>query len=421
MLLKSTYVLVSPKMQLSLTLLFTIVVDILIGVALYFETSLPVGILYRGLLYFIGIIVLIKKNKANFFTFFFLVWIMFFSLWAITAEGFSLYREITFFFKATYVFAILEIIKGVKLPSRQKTQDLIFILKRYAQIVASCILFSFFTGIGLETYGKWVFGTTSFFVAQNDIGVSQLLVFAFLLFNKKTADIGWLWLIMVFSSLILLGTTTGMFGSIAVLAIYIFVKLVLSKLTSVLSLFLRGFAVIFLGATIVVSSVLLINYIKSSEYYSKKYSNVLKEGVRSRLTNAGDAYFEERGLFINIFGEGFSSYTTNLGNNAPEIKHSKSNYKDWLLVETDYYDFIGAFGILLTLIFYSFYFYWLALSGINFYNKKTIYSFSLFLIFIMAMGHGYMAGHVFYSPTVMGIMAIVITLIMHQLHKRKEV
>ncbi|WP_293297974.1 O-antigen ligase family protein [Allomuricauda sp.] len=146
----------------------------------------------------------------------------------------------------------------------------------------------------------------------------------------------------------------------------------------------------------------------------------MKEGVRSRLTNAGDAYFEKRGFFINTFGEGFSSYTTNLGNDAPEIKHSKSNYKEWLLVETDYYDFIGAFGILLTLFFYSFYFYWLTLSGIHFFNKKTIYSFSLFLIFLMAMGHGYLAGHVFYSPTVMGIMAIVITLIMHQSRKGEE-
>lgn len=418
--MKANLKIINSKRLLYLFLLVPVIVDLLIGVSMVLEINFSVGKVYRGLLYLVGFIFFIKRKRVNYWAIFIITWFAFFLIWIINSDNFSFSREITFFFKATYAFAVLELIKGVKIGSKTKIYYLHLILKRYGQVIASCILFSFFTGIGLDTYGKWVFGTTSFFVAQNDIGVSQLLVFAFLLFNKKIVDIGWVWLIMIFSSLILLGTTTGMFGSIAVLAVYIFVKLVLSKLTSALSLFLRVFAIIILGTTIAVSSVFLINYIKSSEYYSKKYSNVLKEGVRSRLTNAGDAYFDKRGLFINIFGEGFSSYTTNLGNDAPEIKYSKSNYKDWLLVETDYYDFVGAYGILLTLTFYSFYFYWLALTGINFYNKKTIYSFSLFMIFMMAMGHGYLAGHVFYSPTVMGIMAIVITLIMCQSRKRKE-
>lgn len=407
----------NSKRLLYLFLLAPVIVDLLIGISMVLEFNFSVGKVYRGLIYLAGFIFLIKRNRVNFWAIFNIIWFAFFLIWTICSDNFSFSREVTFFFKATYAFAVLELIRGIKIQPETKAFYLYLILKRYAQIIASCILFSFFTGIGLDTYGNWVFGTSSFFVAQNDIGVSQLLVFTFLLFNKKTVDIGWVWLIVIFTSLVLLGTTTGMFGSIAVLATYIFVKLILSKITSALSLFLRVFAIILLGSTIATSSIILINYIKSSEYYSKKYSNVLKEGVRSRLTNAGDAYFKKRGGVTNVLGEGFSSYTTNLGNDAPEIKYSKSNYKDWLLVETDYYDFIGAFGILLTLFFYSFYFYYLILSSINFYNKKSIYNFSLFLIFIMAMGHGYMAGHVFYSPTVMGVMAIIITLI-YQSYKR---
>jgi len=410
---------INSERVLYLTLLFPVIIDLLIGISMVLEIDLSIGKIYRGLLYLAGFFFLIKKNRINFWVFFNVLWFIFFLMWFVLGENFSFLREVTFYFKATYVFAIIELIRNTKMETKDKTLYLHLILKTYAQIVSSCILFSFFTGIGLETYGKWVFGTSSFFVAQNDIGVSQLLVFSFLLFNKKRVNIGWVWLIVIFISLILLGTTTGMFGSIAVLSVYIFVKLILSKLTSTLGLVLRGFAVLFIGGTIAISSVFLISYIKNSEYYSKKYSKVLKEGVRSRLTDAGDAYFEKRGLLVNLFGEGFSNYTTNLGNDAPEIKNSKSNPKDWFLVETDYYDFLGAFGIVLMLIFFSFHFYYLLLAAINFYSSKSIYSFSLLMIYIMAVGHGYMAGHVFYSPTVMGIMAIIITLVMLQTNKAK--
>ena len=124
-------------------------------------------------------------------------------------------------------------------------------------------------------------------------------------------------------------------------------------------------------------SVPTINVSKNSNYYSRKYDKILNEGFRSTLKDAGYTYFADRGVIKNVLGEGFSSFTTNLGNSAPKIKSSKKIYKDWLLVEIDIYDFLGSFGIVLAILFFSYYVYCFLLAFLNYYNKRNIYNFSL--------------------------------------------
>ena len=202
--------------------------------------------------------------------------------------------------------------------------------------------------------------------------------------------------------------------------LYVFIKLVLANILSISNFIFRISAVLILSICLIVSLVFLVNYIKESHYYSTKYDKILSEGFRSKLTNIGDDYFEERGLIQNIFGEGFSSYTTNLGNTAPEMKLSKGIYKDWLLVETDYYDFLGAFGITLSLLLFSFYILYFLFAILNYYNSRSAYQISILLIYTMALIHGFKAGHVFYSPTVLGVLAIFIYLINSYYYKKIE-
>ncbi len=404
----------SPKSQLLLILLFPLIVDVFIGIAYMFEISFPLGKIYRGLIYAVGVFYILKYNHKGFFANFFLIWLIFFFIWLFVSENFSFSREISFFFKLTYLFPVLQIIKINSLSIPVKKDFIFFIIKRYSQIIALLVFFSFFTKIGLQTYGKWVFGTSSFFVAQNDIGLSHLLVFTFLLFNKKTVKINWFWLLLIFLSLILLGTSTGMFGALAIVLLYVFFKLILSRIVSVKNFFLRIFAVFSLIILFVVSSVQLYIYIKNSNYYTRKYDKILNEGFRSTLKDAGDLYFIDRGPIANAIGEGFSSYTYNLGETAPDIKLSKADFKDWLLVETDPYDIFGSFGIFLTIIFFSFYLFCFLLAILNYYNTRNVYNLTLLLIISMSFVHSTFAGHVMYSPTVLGVLVIFIYLIQTQ-------
>lgn len=406
------------KRSLVLILLAPLLIDVLIGLSLMYEINFPIGKLYRGALYLIGVIVVIRSKQITFFVNFLIVWCFFFIFWLLYSQNFSASREISFLFKATYLFPVLQLTKSVNLELSNKVAYLFIILKRYAQIIASLVIFSFFTGIGIQTYGQWVFGTSSFFVAQNDIGLSHLLVFTFLIFNKEIVKISWFWLLLIFLSLLFLGTSTGMFGALAVVVLYVLFKLVLSSIKSIRNFTFRIVAIGGLFVLFTISTITLINYIKTSDYYSRKYESILNDGFRSRLKDPADTYFVNRGIVKNMFGEGFSSYTTNLGNTAPEIKLSKGDYKDWLLVETDPYDFFGSFGIILACLFFSYYVYCFLLAILNYYNNRNIYNLSLLLIFSMAAFHGIMAGHVFYSPTVLGILTIIVFLIQAEYYKK---
>lgn len=409
---------IKPEKQLFLILLMPLLIDVLIGVSFMYEINVPFGKAYRGVLYLLGVFSIFRYNIKGFFLFFLLMWSTFFMGWLVFSENFSVSREISFMFKATYLFAILQLIKSTSLDLNNK-KDLIFtILKRYSQIIAVLIIFSFFTGIGLQTYGKWVFGTSSFFIAQNDIGLSHLLVFTILLFNKGLFKVSWFWLFLIFLSLVLLGTSTGMFGALAAVMLYVFFKLLLAKILSVSNFLIRFFAIISLFVLFVAASISLYNYIINSDYYSRKYDKILNEGFRSTLKDPADMYFKNRGLLTNIFGEGFSSYTTNLGNSVPELKMSKAVYKDWLLVETDPYDFFGGFGLILTVFYFIYFIYLLLISLLNYYNDRSVYNLSLMLVFSMALFHSVMAGHVLYSPTVIGILTAVVFLIQAEYYKK---
>ena len=399
------------RLQLYIIILFPLFVDLIIGIGYYFDINLNIGKIFRGSLYVAGLTVSIMKNRFHIFHAILFFWSLLFLFWLIFSENFNVSRELTFLFKTTYIFPILFLLENIKIKKEVLKAKILFILKTYSQTIAGFILFSFFTGIGLQTYGSWVFGTTSFFIAQNDIGLSQLLIFSLLLFNKEKFKISWFWLSLIFLSLILLGTTTGMFGSLLIVFLFIFLKLILSQIVSIRNLIFRLIASISLVLLFSASSFFLFNYIKNSNYYSIKYEQILETGVRSRLTNAANTYLETRNFVFSFFGEGHSSFTTNFGNSAKYLKDSKKDYKDWLLVETDLYDFYGSYGIILSLIFVFFYAHILLLAIINYLNKKDIYTLSLLMVVFFAIIHGLFAGHVFYSPTVLGIFAGIIFLI----------
>lgn len=66
------------KRSLVLILLAPLLIDVLIGLSLMYEINFPIGKLYRGALYLIGVIVVIRSKQITFFVNFLIVWCFFF-------------------------------------------------------------------------------------------------------------------------------------------------------------------------------------------------------------------------------------------------------------------------------------------------------------------------------------------------------
>ena len=133
----------------------------------------------------------------------------------------------------------------------------------------------------------------------------------------------------------------------------------------------------------------------------------MDKGIRSDVTVWSQTYFEDRSVAKSVFGEGISSFSKNFAYLAEGAKKAKYKKKG-AYVERDFHDIKGAYGwfLLSTLLF--FYGMLLLRTFMYFINRKTMFYLSIALVVTLTYLHGYLAGHVFYSPTVAGILAAVI-------------
>ncbi|WP_034060371.1 O-antigen ligase family protein [Lacinutrix jangbogonensis] len=347
--------------------------------------------------------VYIKKKDINIVNFFVIVWAFHLPLWFFLDDQFSLPYEFSFLLKSTFFFIIYEALRRITVVNKEKY--IIKYLKLYYKAATGLICFSFITGLGLSTYGKWGFGTKSFFSAQNDIGITILILFAFFLFNKRDFRIHWLWLLTGYLSLLFMATTTGMLISTAIFLLYIFLQFLYGKMSV-----LKKVIIFFLSFIALISTTIyMYSMIQSSNYFSTKYEKILEKGVRSDVTNWANDYFDSRGNTKMIFGEGMSSFSNNFARSSKGDKKKLSKEKG-AYVERDYHDIKGAYGTVLLSIMLFFYGLLLFKLTFKFLNEKSFFSLSVLIICCLAYLHGFMAGHVFYSPTVAGILASIFIL-----------
>ena len=241
-----------------------LIVDFANGIMESLGIEFSPGRIYRGSIWLLGLFYLIWRQKWTFVQIFILFWLFHVLIWYYLDDKFNFAYDLTFLLKVTYFLVVYEILKTIEM--RSKSAYILKFLTLYYKVVTALICLSFITGIGIPTYGQWGFGTKSFFSAQNDIGITILMLFTLALFNRKRLGLNWFWILIGYFSLVLLGTSTGMVISTLVLLFYAIIQFSIGKMGPVKRLaIITALSFIVLG-----SSVAIYRLISTTPYFFKE-------------------------------------------------------------------------------------------------------------------------------------------------------
>jgi hypothetical protein len=298
------------KYVLFMIIPFSIIIDLFNG---YFQIVLgydfSIGVMYRGLIFLLllGFLFTSKQGLKYYIVSLIFFFVLSLFIWSLTQQYFSPMVEIKFFIRLLYQYVILSFLLAFS--------DLInfyYIFKLiviFGLIGGLSIIFSYLTGIGLETYGDYAFGIKSFFNAQNDISLALLLslnLTIYMLNIVKEKSFYVISALVVSIGLLLLGTRAGMIGVAIVWLLNILGLLVLKdenmriKLTFKVIISIFSFFVI--GVFLYYTYQLMTEYSYMLEKFNFEDKSIF--GVRGILIQAAIVRIENFNLLEILFGYG---------------------------------------------------------------------------------------------------------------------
>ena len=113
-----------------------------------------------------------------------------FIVWTATGPTKPAY-DISVIVKVLFPTIILGFLFYINDKTKLTADQLINLFLGFCFVASVAIVFSLITGIGINTYGdgevSYTYGTKSLFKAQNDMGVTLLVGYAFALYNYSRA------------------------------------------------------------------------------------------------------------------------------------------------------------------------------------------------------------------------------------------
>ena len=385
-------------------LVFVVFVDILNGIYFYlFNSNLLIASLYRGSIVAISSLFVFFSNrvlKISFHILFIIFfWVLLLAFWWIFSD-INLLSEMNSFLRITYALWLFSLLIYFS-PAIERRKVLGFI-ELYLGIVSTAIYFSFVTKIGISTHSGYTFGTSSFFIAANTLGISVLSLLAILLFRDLTKK-KFVFYLIIGVSLFLIGSLTAIVGVILLFTIRLIAYLFFQKSTNLSQLIRKNLISILFFIGLIQLVYIVYDFLSEFYFYNRKVALYLEQGPRAELTNVAHEYLVERPLYENLFGEGKSSFLKNYASQFSEGYKAK----DESSVENDIYDFIGAYGIVFFILLCSWYFKYYITAIKIFLAKKDLTSTGLCLSFTLLFGHSFVAGHVLGTPMALNSLAIL--------------
>ncbi len=398
---------------LFMILVFPVIVDLLNGFLTHFMgVDFSVGIMYRGLIFLISLPVFLFHKDALWKLYLFTIaifWIISCVLWA--ASGiFDPTKELVFFIKMIYPLVILPLVLYLVKSYKIEIDELIKYPVSYCTIAGASILFSLLTGLGIEfTASKFSFGAKSFFVAQNDIGLSMLvgLTLSLYMFFKSFKWRYFFSSLLIMIGLIGLSTRTGIMGAIGIFSFLMLVIVFYGKRAVNIGYVAKGFIVSVFSIFLVVVTIKVIELVKEYEYIFTKFQSLTYEHPRQHLFNAGMDRIDSRSWLFDIFGESSTNFKLEVGSRIV------NEYNDGLLVEVDYVDLIGIYGWIMTILILAFPLYMFLKILFLFLTGRSFRDLIFLLCMTVFLTHSFLAGHGIISPLVATIMVVVYTYIFH--------
>lgn len=394
----------------------SIIVDLINGyLQLKLNINTPIGQLFRLTIISFLIFFLLKKS-LNKITKYAIIWVLLWFInciiWVLSYSiydiSFSISIEINDMIRIVYTLLMIGFF--IKYYDYYGTSSLLKIVQNYGALIALCIIFSFITGFGQYSYGEnYGFGTKSWFIAGNDIGITMIftLIASSVNLFRSFSSYNLLSYLTIFIGSLLVGSRVCIFGasytivSTIIYFIFFFTPKKQDKIKYYISLILLLPLIIY-GCIIFVSLI----YSLLDNYALARLSIESIGSARDNLTLTTTKYIESLNGLSLLIGRGASEcynyIATHIGYDTP--------FKS---TEADIYDLIGSYGFLFGLFTLLPFFHWTLKSIVKYLKNRTYINYNSCLICILFLAIGSLSGHCIRNNMVAPIYAIFIGMLYH--------
>lgn len=271
----------------------------------------------------------------------------------------------------------------------------------YGAGAGAIILVLALAGVGLYSYGDYSEASSGFFSASNDIGLAMLIGLspAFYLFVVERSVSHGLMSLVIVAGLLVLGTRTGLLGSILVPgSVLVFVApIVFSRRRWVTASVVGAICVI--GVTAVTA--FQIQRMQRDPYNAARFAMLLSADYgRVSLMRDATESLANRSVTELLLGRGASAHRWP-GPGRPGDPEAD------LLAEVDWIDIAGTQGIIYAILIHGFYLLVLVHPR---RARGNLYNVPIGVAIVVFLGHSALAGHALTSPTAAGALAPLLAL-----------
>jgi len=405
------------KLLLFFIIAFPVVIDLLNGFITFFiGLDFSIGVLYRGLIFVCSLPVFILQKDKIWKVYILIItglWMLSCIIWAGSGM-LQATKEVMIFIKMIYPFIILPLLYHIVKKYRIDIDYVISCSVTYCAIAGASIIFSLVSGLGIEfSASKYSFGAKSFFVAQNDIGLSMLIGYtlSLYLFFRKFSFKYFLSTIIIMAGLIALSTRTGIMGALGVFIFLMFAIMFYGKRSVNISYFSKVFIFSFFAVAVAIGTVKVIQLVSEYEYILKKFQALSYEHPRQNLKQVAHNRISGRHWVYNIFGEGMTHFKMEVGNRLIGAFDVSAEGQP---VEVDYLDLMGNYGLIMTLMILLFPVYLFLKILLKFILNRNFRDLIFLICILLFLVHSTLAGHAIISPLVATNMVVVYIYILYR-------
>ncbi|WP_169930374.1 O-antigen ligase family protein [Pseudidiomarina aestuarii] len=392
-------------------------VDTLFGIFSFLGLgALKVSLLYRlTITVIILVMMFVYQNILSWYMKFMLLgWA--FLLWVLTwpAGDLELVTQVNHILRLLYPFGLGLLTYKLLSTFPQFSQRTLAGIGHYGWVVGVFVVFSAFTGLGLESYGEHAFGIKSFYFAGNDTGLAALLalccLFCVLYYQPSPLRFGAI--LFCLSGLILMGTKAGWAGALLVSFSYLIVFLFFKKTQGSVGVMLKGATVIGMVAVVAfAASIIVPNYDRISYQIEQFQALAAGQNPRAELIQAADRHFTDYPDQLALIGNG-DRFDAGVGERYFVTFNNTLGTTTNKLVEQDWYDLRGHYGMPFALFVTLGHVAFLLLAGWQWITRPRVISFTLLLALSLFMGHAMLAGHAFLSGQSGGLAGVLYGLLL---------
>lgn len=400
---------------------------------------LSVGVVFRGLLVVLAVVVLMRMRAAPLKAFLLVFLAVFLAsnlVWATASDVYSFGHELNQAMRVAFPWLVAGILLYLHQQAPIERFYLLKVLAWVGFLTALTVIGSTALGVGQQTYGDWSYGSKGLFSAQNDLGLTLLLTLvAAIVILARTRKL--LYLVVTASIAmagLVLGTRTGVLGLVVVAVGLLLAALLNRRLFAPSSgrKSLRATAVLVLPVLLAVAVAgVIFSQVEKTTYLLKRIESLSEATPRSKLEAAGMTRLRERDAVLTLVGEGGLAFKKHVAENIGYERQRSDKSSIFALgdskklsfslhrVENDAIDILGFYGIAQFTVIYGALAiaYLLAVrTAIRAWNLENV---ALLMILTLFLGHSTLAGHGIFSAQVATVLAPVLFLQIRDLQWRK--